>query len=83
MAVSAKKRREQVKKIIDALGGNGELARELDVVPSAVSNWRRAGRFPATTYLEMSFLIKSLKSPIEAPPYLWGQKARKEKIPSS
>jgi hypothetical protein len=80
MTVSPKTRsREQVKKIIDALGGNGELAHELGVVPSAVSNWRRAGRFPATTYLEMSFLLEDVKPPLDAPPHLWGQKARRKK----
>jgi hypothetical protein len=80
MTVSAKTRRTQVSKIIDALGGNGELARKLEVVPSAVSNWRRHGRFPAVHYLEMSFLLEEVKPPIEAPPYLWGQKTRREKI---
>jgi hypothetical protein len=46
-------RREQVASLIQVLGGTSALARLVDVVPSAVSNWRRLGRFPARLYLQM------------------------------
>jgi len=39
---------------IDALGGTGELAAALGVVPSAVRNWRRLNAFPKRQYLDIS-----------------------------
>lgn len=33
--------------VIDALGGTGKVAALFGVLPSAVSNWRAAGEFPA------------------------------------
>lgn len=38
---------------IDALGGNTAVGRMLDVVPSAVSNWRRLGYFPPRLSIEL------------------------------
>jgi len=40
--------------LIDALGGNGEVARIAGVKPSAVSNWRKFGCFPPRLYLRFA-----------------------------
>jgi hypothetical protein len=65
---SSKIRRAQVDMIIEELGGTVEVARIVQVVPSAVSNWRRFGRFPAYTYVLLAG--RDLRAP--TPAYLWG-----------
>jgi len=40
--------------LIDALGGNGEVAKIAGVKPSAVSNWRKFGCFPPRLYLRFA-----------------------------
>jgi hypothetical protein len=37
--------------VIDTLGGNLAVAKLFNTAPSAVSNWRGTGRFPARTYV--------------------------------
>jgi hypothetical protein len=64
---SSKTRRAQVDTIIEELGGTVEVARLAQVVPSAVSNWRRFGRFPAYTYVLLAGRVRA-----PAPAYLWG-----------
>lgn len=39
--------------VIDALGGNKEVAALFGVGSSAVSNWRSAGRFPERLHLRV------------------------------
>jgi hypothetical protein len=69
-----KARQKQVAAIIDELGGTTYVARFVSVVPSAVSNWRKNGRFPARTYLQLTRELKTKKAPI--PSYLWGMEGR-------
>ena len=40
--------------VIDALGGNGEVAALFGVGPSAVSNWRALNRFPARLHYRIA-----------------------------
>lgn len=40
--------------VVEALGGTGAVARMTRRVDSAVSNWRKAGRFPSRLYLVFS-----------------------------
>jgi hypothetical protein len=68
MSASSKTRRAQVGAIVEELGGTVEVARIAQVVPSAVSNWKRFGRFPAYTFV--LFASRALRAP--APAYLWG-----------
>jgi len=67
VAATLRERQKQVDCLVDELGGTCEVARMLDVVPSAVSNWRRAGRFPARTYVPLATRLK-----VAPPAYLWG-----------
>lgn len=43
---------------IDALGGTSETATLLGVVPSAVSNAKRAGKLPARWYFRLAGLAQ-------------------------
>jgi transposase-like protein len=73
VTVTLKDRQKQVDHLIEELGGTCEVARMFDVVPSAVSNWRRAGQFPARTYVPLATQLK-----VAPPAYLWGMaKAKK------
>ena len=54
--------------IIEELGGTSAVARIAQVVPSAVSNWRRMGRFPSRTYVLLAGRLQVPNIPI----YLWG-----------
>lgn len=77
MRISHKARQQQVDEIILALGGNNNLASILGVVPSAISNWRRSGRFPSNTYFEMTAQLRNnriIELSSEAPFYLWGMR---------
>jgi hypothetical protein len=65
-----KLRRKQISSLIDALGGTCEVARQVGVVPSAVSNWKRAGRFPARLYVQMRRKLKACG--VTADSHLWG-----------
>lgn len=68
-----KARQAQVSAIVEELGGTVAVARIARVVPSAVSNWRRAGRFPARTYV---LLAGRLRVP-NTPAYLWGMAVKR------
>ena len=63
-------RRNEIDEIILGLGGTVVVAKLAGVVPSAVSNWRRLGRFPARTYILFSGRLAGMKK--SAPGYLWG-----------
>lgn len=47
-----------VAKAIEALGGTGELAAALGVVPSAVRNWRRLNAIPKGQYYDISAIAE-------------------------
>lgn len=67
-------RREQVSNLIRVLGGTSALARLMDVVPSAVSNWRRVGKFPSRHYLKMRDELADRG--IFAERHLWGMSGK-------
>lgn len=48
--------RMTVSEFIDALGGTGATAKIFEVGPSAVSNWRAAGRLPPRLHLRAAKL---------------------------
>ena len=50
-----------VSDLIDALGGPSAAARELGVVPSAVTNWRRQGYIPGRNVIKVQQLAKRRK----------------------
>lgn len=43
-----------VAEVIEKLGGTSKTAEIFDVGPSAVSNWKRDGRFPARLHYRIS-----------------------------
>lgn len=57
--------------VIDALGGNADVAKLCKVSPRAVSNWREWGRnsFPTETYLIINHALTSRG--LSAPVSLW------------
>jgi hypothetical protein len=67
-----KARQKLVANLVDLLGGTAAVAREFDVVPSAVSNWKRVGRFPARTYVHIVHKLQG--KGIFPPSYLWSMK---------
>jgi hypothetical protein len=67
-----KARSKTVSELIDALGGTTAVAIELDIVPSAVSNWKKAGKFPANTYIKLIAMLQD--KGIFPPPHLWDMK---------
>ncbi len=44
---------ETIDDLVDAFGKTGEFARFLDVVPSAVSNWKADGAIPRGHHLQI------------------------------
>jgi hypothetical protein len=58
--------------VIDELGGNRSVSKLFGVVPSAVSNWRRHGRFPSDTY--KLFETELGRKGLTAAPELWGMR---------
>jgi hypothetical protein len=67
-----KARSKTVAGLVDALGGTTAVAREFKVVPSAVSNWKKIGRFPARTYVQITHRLQD--KGIFAPSNLWDMK---------
>lgn len=67
------KRLATVDEVIAVLGGRTSTAELTCVVPTAVSNWKRAGRFAPNTYLVMMHALHDADA--TAPPSLWGMKA--------
>ena len=45
---------ETVNDAVAALGGTGKAAKIFGVLPSAVSNWKAAGKFPARLHYRIS-----------------------------
>jgi hypothetical protein len=56
--------------VLDALGGTAAAARLLGIKRSTVSMWKVGGRFPSSSYLALSDVLRS--HGIECPPELWG-----------
>ena len=56
--------------IIDKLGGTTATARLFGVLPSAVSNWRADGKFPARLHYRLH--LEAEQRGIEIPPVLLG-----------
>lgn len=71
-------RRALVDAVIRYLGGTNAVADMLDVVPSAVSNWRSAGRFPSHTYVLMASHLRGMGARA-TPGYLWGMTKKKSR----
>jgi hypothetical protein len=67
-------KRATVAELIDMLGGSSKVAREFGIGPSAVSNWKRIGRFPSHSYFKLTEQLK--RKGIEASPALWGMRQR-------
>lgn len=57
-------------KVIDKLGGTAVTARLTGRKPQHVSNWRKAGRLPADTFLIVSKRLEEIG--YCAPPNVWG-----------
>ena len=60
--------------VIDALGGNGPVSKLFGFVPSAVSNWRKLGRFPPATYKLFETALADLDPPLSASSELWNMR---------
>jgi hypothetical protein len=60
-----------IEDVIDLLGGIDAVAEFTGRGYTAVHNWRREGRFPASLYLKMTRRLKRRKA--AALPSLWGQ----------
>ena len=58
--------------VMDALGGNQGSAAVTGYAPKAVSNWRKAQKFPATTDATMISALQ--ERGFDAPASLWGMK---------
>lgn len=59
--------------VFDALGGNSGLEALTGSKPSAISMWKKAGSFPANTYVVMTDALAAVGK--RAPDSLWGMKA--------
>lgn len=58
--------------VINALGGTKSVAELTQNTDPAVSNWRKAGQFPANTYLIIRGELEKLNK--SAPDSLWAMK---------
>ena len=61
-----------VDEVVDALGGTGLVADLVKNSDAAVSNWRKAGQFPANTYLIIRGELEKVNK--TAPDALWAMK---------
>jgi hypothetical protein len=66
--------RAAVADLIRELGGPSKIAEGFKIQPSAVSNWKRLGRFPSHTFVKLSGQLK--RRGLDAPPVLWGMMRR-------
>jgi len=72
--MAAKHRRDLVAKYVKELGGTCEVAKMMNVVPGAVSNWITRGQFPSRSYVQIAGQLRT--SP---PAYLWGMEGKRRK----
>lgn len=56
---------KNISTLISLLGGTGEIARRLDVKPSAISNWKKQNKIPKKKQIAISNLSKELKINID------------------
>lgn len=63
-----------VREVVEALGGVSTLAKECQVVETAVWNWIGSNRFPARTYALMHDMLAEKSA--AAPDVLWGMTRR-------
>jgi hypothetical protein len=63
---------DTVDAVLNALGGTGAVAELVKNTDAAVSNWRKAGQFPANTYLIIRAELEKLDR--TAPDTLWAMK---------
>lgn len=59
---------------IDALGGTAAVARQLSVLPSAVSNWRKVGYFPPGLSIALRHLAR--RQDLTLPDHLFRERTR-------
>jgi hypothetical protein len=60
--------------VFEALGGNSGLESLTGSKPSAISMWKKAGKFPSKTYLTMTAALRAQGK--TAPASLWGMMTR-------
>jgi hypothetical protein len=65
--------------VIDALGGNQEVASLTDTTGKVVSHWRSTRKFPANSYVAIKDKLKEMG--LSAPDELWAM--RKPKHPGA
>ena len=56
--------------VFEALGGNGGLEGITGSKPSAISMWKKAGKFPSKTYVTITAALRANGK--TAPDSLWG-----------
>lgn len=61
-----------VSDVIDALGGNTAVAEKTKNAISAISNWRRANKFPPNTYILINGELNKIGK--TAPSSLWNMR---------
>lgn len=69
---------ETVDAVIEALGGNADVATLTGRLPKAPSNWRSQGYFPPNTYLVLTGAL--LQTGKRAPASLWRMTEPREKV---
>ena len=67
---------ETISEVFEALGGNAGVIAITGNKPTAVSNWKVVGRFPAKSYLVLQAALKAVGK--TAPAALWGMETAKE-----
>jgi hypothetical protein len=67
------KKLHTVADVFEALGGNGGLETITGSKPSAISMWKKAGKFPSRTYVTMIAALHAIGK--TAPDTLWGMQA--------
>jgi hypothetical protein len=62
--------------VFETLGGNSGLEGITGSKPSAISMWKRAGKFPSNTYIVLTEALRGVGK--TAPASLWAMKASTE-----
>ena len=50
-----------------------DIARQLDLLPTAVAEWKRQGSIPAKQYFELNAIAKDLKIEIDPELFSWAK----------
>lgn len=66
--------------LIDALGGNAEVAKIAGVKGPAVSNWRRYGYLPPRLYMRVASAARA--KGVEVPEHLFREMSDAERAPA-